>query len=79
MLFAYEFSFVDIAAGRQSDGGIFNNSALGTAIENKLLNFSQPKSISGFNENKKIPYTFVADEAFLLKPQKCDLWYSKQI
>ena len=50
----YEFSLVDTGnTGRQSDDGIFNNSALGIAIENKLLNFPQPDPISGFNENKK--------------------------
>ena len=60
---------VDIgSAGRQSDGRLFNNSALGIAIENKSLNFLQPKPISGLHENKKFPYTFVADETVLLIP-----------
>ena len=50
----YEFSLVEIRkAGRQSDGG---------------MRLYQPETISGFNENKKFPYTFVADEAFPSKP-----------
>ena len=64
-----EFSLADIgSAGRQRDGGIFNDSALRIAIENKLLNFTQPEPVSGFNQSKKFPYTFVADESFPLKP-----------
>ena len=60
---------VDIgSAERQSDSGIFNNSALGIAIEHKLFNFSQPQPISGLNENKKFPYNFAPDEAFPWKP-----------
>ena len=40
----YEFSLVDIGSeGRQSDGGIFNNSTIGTAIDNNLPNFPQPE------------------------------------
>ena len=63
---------VDIgSAGREIDGGTFNQSSLGIAIENKLLNFPQREPITGFNENKKFPYTFdskfEADEAFPLK------------
>ena len=47
----YEFSLVDIgSAGRQRDRGILNNSALGAAIENDLLNFPPPEPISGFNK-----------------------------
>ena len=35
----------------------------------KLLIFPQPVPISGFNENKKFPYTFATDEGFPFKPQ----------
>ena len=63
----YEFSLVDIGSAG-SDGGIFHNSVLGIGIENKLLNFPQPKPISGFNENQKFPYTFIAYEAVPSRP-----------
>ena len=53
---------------RNNGGGILNNSVFGIGIENKSLNFPQPKPISGFNENQKFPYTFIADEAVPSKP-----------
>ena len=63
----YEFSLVDIGSAG-SDGEILHNSVLGIGIENKLLNFPQPKPISGFNENQKFPYTFIAYEAVPSRP-----------
>ena len=36
----YEFTMIDIGgAGRQSDGGVYNNSRMGDAIELNKLNF----------------------------------------
>ena len=64
----YEFTLVDIGeVGRQSDSGIYNNSSMGHAIENRLLDFPLPEAISNYNPNQKFPYPFVADEAFALK------------
>ena len=65
----YEFTLYDIGeAGRQSDGGVYSSSNLGYAIENKLLNFPNPKPIPSFDTTKSFPYVFVADEAFGMKP-----------
>lgn len=65
----YEFTLVDIGgSGRQSDGGIYNNSKIGDAIENNTLSFPYPSPINGYDETIMFPYTFVADEAFAMKP-----------
>ncbi|XP_065675590.1 uncharacterized protein LOC136091806 [Hydra vulgaris] len=65
----YEFTLVDIGgSGRQSDGGIYNNSKVGSAIDNNLLNFPDPSCISSYSKSITFPYTFLADEAFALKP-----------
>ncbi|XP_065664391.1 uncharacterized protein LOC136086052 [Hydra vulgaris] len=65
----YEFTLVDIGgSGRQSDGGIYNNNKVGSTIVNNLLNFPNPSCISGYSKSIIFPYTFLADEAFALKP-----------
>lgn len=62
---AYEkFIMVDIgAAGRQSDGGVFQNSEIGRQLINNELNVPPPAPIHG---GVKLPYVFVGDEAFAL-------------
>ena len=58
---------VDIgASGRNSDGGVFSNSELGYAITNNTLDFPPPEGIG--QSNVILPYVFVADEAFPLRP-----------
>ena len=65
----YEFTLVDVGdAGRQSDSGIYNNSKLGHAIDNNLLNFPPAEPISGYDQTKQFPFPFIGDEAFALKP-----------
>lgn len=60
------FIVVDIGAeGRQSDGGVFRNSKLYTALEENSLQIPSPEIISV--GGPKLPYVIVADEAFALK------------
>ena len=64
----YEFLLVDIGdSGRQSDGSVYNNSHLGHAIENNLLDIPKPEKINP-DSSKLYPFVFVADDAFGLKP-----------
>lgn len=61
----YLFTLVDIGAqGRQSDGGIFRTSVIGTKLEQNLLNIPAPTTIS--EGRPPVPHVFVGDEAFPL-------------
>lgn len=62
----YCFTVVDIAEGRRSDGGIFQQSELGYQLEHNNLNLPKARSIS--EESPKLPYVIVGDEAFILTP-----------
>lgn len=63
----YVIRFVDIGAyRRRSDGGIFNNSAIGRAFDKGRMNIPQPTAIG--EREPVLPYCFVGDEAFPLKP-----------
>ena len=63
----YEFTLVDIGeSGRNSDGGVYANSDLGTAINAHKLQIPDARILPG--TGTKFPYVFVADEAFVLKP-----------
>ncbi|XP_065662775.1 uncharacterized protein LOC136085400 [Hydra vulgaris] len=66
--FPYYLGAIDGGSGRQNDGGIYNNSKVKSAIDNNLLNFPDPSCISGYSKFIIFPYTFLADEAFALKP-----------
>lgn len=67
-----KFIYVDVGCnGRISDGGVFKNSTLYAALEEKSLNIPEEKSLP--NRNKPVPYILLGDEAFslseyLLKP-----------
>ena len=50
---------------RQSDGGVFSNSLLGTAMESNTSSIPEPDAISGLST--PLPYFPVADSAFPLK------------
>ena len=75
----YKFLFVDVGCqGRISDGGVYNNSNLSYAIENKLLNLPEPRVLPVSNDPewihdqedpKLFPFVIVADDAFPLKPE----------
>lgn len=49
-----------------SDGGVFQNCSLSTALETNSLNILKPKSFPG--GDKSVPFVVVADDAFPLKP-----------
>ena len=50
-----EFTLVDDGEpGRQSDGGIYNNSKLGITIDRNLLNIPEPTTINEYSVTKKI-------------------------
>ena len=62
----YKFIYVDIGCnGRVADGGVFKNSALFAALENKSLNIPSPRPMK--DNTPPLPYMIVADDAFPLK------------
>jgi hypothetical protein len=52
------------AYGKNSNGGIFQNSALGSALRNDNLNIPGDKALPGTDIS--MPYVIVGDEAFPL-------------
>ena len=62
----YKFSYVHIGCnGRISDGGVFKNSNICRALEEKRLNIPSPTHLPG--TQVLFPYIIVADDAFPLK------------
>ncbi|CAH2083600.1 unnamed protein product [Euphydryas editha] len=62
----YKFIAVDIGSyGKNSDGGILTNSALGRGLENGTLNVPESSPLPG--TNILTPYVILGDEAFALK------------
>ena len=62
----YQFTLIDVGdTGRNSDSGVFANSAIGDALQQNLLNILLPESISG--TTAMFPYVLIGDEAFPLK------------
>lgn len=60
------FIAVDVGAyGKNSDGGIFANSNLGKALQNRSLNVPEDSAIP--NTDIQVPYVIEGDEAFPLK------------
>lgn len=63
----YKFICVDIGGyGKNSDGGIFDNSNMGQRFEANLMNVPDDKNLPG--QNEPCPHVLVGDEAFALKP-----------
>lgn len=63
----YKFVFVDIGTnGRVSDGGVFRNSALSSALETNCMNVPGPQMLP--SGTVPVPHLIVADDAFPLKP-----------
>nr|XP_034192484.1 uncharacterized protein LOC117609861 isoform X1 [Osmia lignaria]XP_034192485.1 uncharacterized protein LOC117609861 isoform X1 [Osmia lignaria]XP_034192486.1 uncharacterized protein LOC117609861 isoform X1 [Osmia lignaria]XP_034192487.1 uncharacterized protein LOC117609861 isoform X1 [Osmia lignaria]XP_034192488.1 uncharacterized protein LOC117609861 isoform X1 [Osmia lignaria]XP_034192489.1 uncharacterized protein LOC117609861 isoform X1 [Osmia lignaria] len=59
----YNFLFVDVGCqGRISDGGVFSNSSLYRAMEEKKLNIPAATRLAG--RETPIPFFFLGDEAF---------------
>lgn len=62
----YNFLFADVGCqGRISDGGVIKNTEFYKSLENKTLMIPEPTYLK--NSENKMPYVFVADEAFQLK------------
>ncbi|KAK3893361.1 hypothetical protein Pcinc_002795 [Petrolisthes cinctipes] len=60
---SYKFLYVDVGAyGREHDASIFAQSAFGTALQDGTLQLPQAN-------NGDLPYVFIGDEAFPLKPE----------
>lgn len=58
---------IDVGSyGRNSDGGIFSNSIIGKKLHNNTLNIPKPNPL--LENGDPLPYVFVGDEAFPLKP-----------
>ena len=64
----YHFIMIDVGdAGHHSDSGVFSNSDFGQALLNDCLCLPQDRTLPG-TTSPKVPYCFVGDEAFPLKP-----------
>jgi hypothetical protein len=62
----YQLLFVDVGSqGRMSDGGIFANSVLSSALQNNTLNIPSARALVPNGE--KVPFYIVGDDAFPLR------------
>lgn len=62
----YKFLYVDVGAeGGASDGGTWKNCTLHNALEQRRAGVPEPRALP--NDDKPIPYHFVADDAFAMK------------
>jgi hypothetical protein len=63
----YKFLCVDTGGyGKNSDGGIFEDSRMGRRFETGTFNIPQGKQLPG--QNQPTPHVLIGDEAFALKP-----------
>lgn len=63
----YKFLCVDIGGfGKNSDGGIFEESNMGKKFAAGLMNVPGDKSLPG--KNQPLPHVLIGDEAFALRP-----------
>ncbi|XP_067009911.2 uncharacterized protein [Anabrus simplex] len=62
----YRFTVIDVEAkGRNSDGGIFSNSAFGSALKDGSIKIPADEPLA--SHGPSLPFVFVGDEAFPLK------------
>lgn len=62
----YKFIAIDMGAyGKNSDGGIFNDSAMGVSLRNGT--FGLPKDVPIIDGGEALPFVIVGDEAFPAK------------
>jgi hypothetical protein len=74
----YNFLYIDVGCnGRISDGGVYNNSTLCSAIENNNLNFPADDYLP--NSEIKTPYVIVADDAFRLTQKLMKPWAQRSL
>lgn len=63
----YQFMYIDIGVnGRISDGGVLQNTKFFEKLDNSDLHIPSSELLTGSNRN--LPYVFVADDAFPLRP-----------
>lgn len=63
----YKFIYVDVGSnGRMADGGVFNKCSFAQALNLNALNLPQAEALP--ERELEVPYVFVADDAFALKP-----------
>lgn len=61
-----KFMYVDVGAcGRASDGGVWDRCTLKEAVDSDVLGIPSSENIPF--TNRKCPFVFVGDDAFLLK------------
>lgn len=64
----YNFLYLNIGSnGRANDAAVFNDSSLCKGIINNIFDFPLDANLPG--TDKKVPYVFVADDAFRLTPR----------
>lgn len=64
---SYKFIYINVGCvGRISDGGVFGQSSLYSAIENGTLNIPAPKPLIPNDNSTLAPHVIVADDAFAL-------------
>ena len=74
----YGFVVVDVGAqGKHSDGSIFANSIFGKRLKKDMLDLPPPGLLPGTNE--RLPYAFVADEAFALHKHIMKLYSGRDL
>uniref|UniRef100_A0A6P7FQM5 Uncharacterized protein LOC114331644 n=1 Tax=Diabrotica virgifera virgifera TaxID=50390 RepID=A0A6P7FQM5_DIAVI len=63
----YKFICIDVGDyGKNSDGGIFETSAMGRKFANETMNIPTNRPLA--DENEEIPCVLIGDEAFTLSP-----------
>ena len=52
----------------QTDANIYSSGILGQAIDQNIFECPKPATSNNYVTTKKLPYLFLTDEAFALKP-----------
>ena len=74
----YKFTVCDIGQpGRQSDGGIWEDSTFGRALQHGGINLPEDRNLPGGSD--PMPFVFVGDEAFPLKPYLMRPWPGRML
>jgi hypothetical protein len=75
----YKFLCVDIGRyGKNSDGGIFQDSRMGRRFETGTFNSPNPQEKQLPGQNQPTPHVLIGDEAFALKPYLMRLFSYRQ-